>query len=52
MRDEDGWYELVMTDDITTSTLLSYTIDNITIFIFPLYSCHSQSVELYIRLVS
>ena len=37
--------------DIPTSTL-SYTIDNIPIFKFPLYSCHSQYVEHHIQLVS
>ena len=52
MIDEDGWYESVMTENIPTSTLLTYTIDNIPIFKFPLYPCHSQSVERHIRLVS
>ena len=33
MIDEDGWYELVMTEDITTSTLLSYTIVNYNFYI-------------------
>ena len=40
MIDEDEWYESVMTEDITTSTLLSYTIDNIPIFKFHLYPCN------------